>query len=182
VTVTLNHSHRPTTAAHPRDTTANGKDAGPLTVTLTLTLSGPTAAQTAHHLVNALSDNPPGSARSVLDGIVIESTTAVTPPTIDAPVVIDTVSRSVLVQGVLARFTRREYDLLLFLADHSGAAFTRRQLLRSVWGHEFSGERTVDVHIRRVRAKLHGHGPTISTVHGFGYRLEDVDRIGVWRG
>ncbi|NUT34313.1 MAG: winged helix-turn-helix transcriptional regulator [Hamadaea sp.] len=75
------------------------------------------------------------------------------------------------------RFTRREFDLLLFLTQHAGICFTRLQLLRSVWGHEFSGERTVDVHVRRVRVKLAGFGPTVSTVHGFGYRLDDVDRV-----
>jgi two-component system OmpR family response regulator len=186
VTVTLSHSYRPPIASPTRDVTASGNDAGPLTVTLTLTLSGPAAAETAHHLVNALADSSPAlSGSSVLDGIVIEPTSVAEPhipASIDAPVVIDTVSRTILVDGGASRFTRREYDLLLFLADHAGAAFTRRQLLRAVWGHEFSGERTVDVHIRRVRAKLGGKGPTISTVHGFGYRLEDVEQVAVWRG
>jgi len=79
------------------------------------------------------------------------------------------------------RFTRREFDLLLHLSDHAGICFTRRQLLRSVWGHEFSGERTVDVHIRRIRVKLAGYGPTISTVHGFGYRLDHADRVRIVR-
>ena len=181
--MTLNHSHRSPFAAFTRDITATGKDAGPLTVTLTLTLSGPTAAETAHHLVNALADTPALYSSSVLDGIVVEPEAPTPAPvSLVAPVVIDTVSRSVLVAGDPARFTRREYDLLLFLADHAGAAFTRRQLLRAVWGHEFSGERTVDVHIRRVRAKLDGHGPNLATVHGFGYRLEEVDQVGIWRG
>jgi two-component system, OmpR family, response regulator len=79
------------------------------------------------------------------------------------------------------RFTRREFDLLLHLAEHAGVCFTRRQLLRSVWGHEFSGERTVDVHVRRIRAKLGECGPTISTVHGFGYRLDDAARMRIAR-
>ncbi|WP_051366500.1 winged helix-turn-helix domain-containing protein [Hamadaea tsunoensis] len=79
------------------------------------------------------------------------------------------------------RFTRREFDLLLFLSEHPGICFTRLQLLRAVWGHEFSGERTVDVHVRRIRVKLRGYGPTIATVHGFGYRLDDTDRVRIVR-
>lgn len=83
--------------------------------------------------------------------------------------------------GVPIRLTRREFDLLLHLAEHAGICFTRSQLLRSVWGHEFSGERTVDVHVRRIRVKLAGFGPTISTVHGLGYRLDDTDRVQITR-
>jgi DNA-binding response OmpR family regulator len=177
--VTLNHSYRPAIAALTRDNAAASKDAGPLTVTLTLTLSGPSAAQTAQHLVTALADVPARDDGSVLDGFVVEPAPA---PPERAPLVIDTVSRSVQVDGATARFTRREYELLLYLAEHANAAFTRRQLLRAVWGHEFSGERTVDVHIRRVRAKLDSHGGIITTVHGFGYRLEDDDQLAVWRG
>jgi len=86
-------------------------------------------------------------------------------------------ARTATLLGVPIRFTRREFDLLLFLTEHAGICFTRLQLLRSVWGHEFSGERTVDVHVRRVRVKLSGFGPAIATVHGFGYRLDDAERV-----
>jgi DNA-binding response OmpR family regulator len=90
-------------------------------------------------------------------------------------------ARTSTLLGVPIRFTRREFDLLLHLSQHPGICFTRRQLLRAVWGHEFSGERTVDVHVRRIRVKLAGYGPTIATVHGFGYRLDDADRTHVTR-
>lgn len=90
-------------------------------------------------------------------------------------------ARTATLLDVPIRFTRREFDLLLHLAEHAGICFTRRQLLRSVWGHEFSGERTVDVHVRRIRVKLAGFGPTISTVHGFGYRLDHTDLVRVAR-
>jgi DNA-binding response OmpR family regulator len=90
-------------------------------------------------------------------------------------------ARTATLLDVPIRFTRREFDLMLHLTEHAGICFTRRQLLRSVWGHEFSGERTVDVHIRRIRVKLAGFGPTISTVHGFGYRLDDASRVAVTR-
>jgi DNA-binding response OmpR family regulator len=77
--------------------------------------------------------------------------------------------------------TRREYDLLLFLAGHPGRVFTRPQLLKWVWGYEIvSGERTVDVHIRRLRRKLREHGPTISTIRGIGYRFDDPTLVDVF--
>jgi two-component system phosphate regulon response regulator PhoB len=57
---------------------------------------------------------------------------------------------------------------------HPGAVLTRERLLRGVWGHEFVGPRTVDVHVRRVRAKLEdaGHPNLIRTVHGVGYAFD----------
>ncbi len=66
---------------------------------------------------------------------------------------------------------RREFDLLLYLAEHPGQVFTRGQLLSAVWGDVFTGPRTVDVHIRRVRSKLGARRPLITTVRGVGYRL-----------
>lgn len=170
-------------------------DAEPLTVTLTLTLTGPDAAHAATRLVHALSETEP-LRNTVWDGEIAQPTPLAprATPTASralkavkasgpqsAPVVIDMVSRTVTVVGEQVRFTRREYDLLLFLTRHAGAAFTRLQLLRAVWGHEFSGERTVDVHVRRLRSKLGQHGPTIATVHGFGYRLDQVEQVSLRR-
>lgn len=88
--------------------------------------------------------------------------------------------RVALLDGEPLSLTRREFDLLLFLSDHAGRVFDRPQLLRLVWGHQvICGERTVDVHIRRLRAKLERTGPTISTVRGVGYRLDAADRVAV---
>jgi two-component system OmpR family response regulator len=84
--------------------------------------------------------------------------------------------------GVPLTLTRREYGLLLFLADHPGRVYTRPQLLRAVWEQDLvSGVRTVDVHVRRIRAKLGEVGPVIGTVHGVGYRLDAADRVTVVR-
>ncbi|MEV4414467.1 winged helix-turn-helix domain-containing protein [Catellatospora sp. NPDC049609] len=152
----------------------------PLTVTLTLKLTGPDAASAATRLVHALADAEP-LRDTVWDGEIATPEPAPAPPVTATPVVIDTVSRTVDVDGSPVRFTRREFELLFFLVRHTGAAFTRLQLMRAVWGHEFSGERTVDVHVRRVRAKLGGHGAALSTVHGFGYRLEPGSGIGLRR-
>jgi DNA-binding response OmpR family regulator len=69
--------------------------------------------------------------------------------------------------------TYMEYELLKFLAQHPGKVFTRETLLSRVWGYEYyGGARTVDVHIRRLRAKLgEEHANLIATVRSVGYRF-----------
>ncbi len=69
--------------------------------------------------------------------------------------------------------TYMEYELLKFLAQHPGKVFTREILLSRVWGYEYyGGARTVDVHIRRLRAKLsEEHAGLIQTVRSVGYRF-----------
>ncbi|MGC4896773.1 winged helix-turn-helix domain-containing protein [Micromonospora sp. DT31] len=69
--------------------------------------------------------------------------------------------------------TRIEYELLLFLVEHPRRVFTRRQLLAHVWGYDHAVARTVDVHVRRLRAKFGPDTPLVTTVHGVGYRLAD---------
>ncbi|WP_431927059.1 winged helix-turn-helix domain-containing protein [Micromonospora wenchangensis] len=77
--------------------------------------------------------------------------------------------------------TRIEFDLLLFLAEHPHQVFTRLQLLANVWGYEHAVARTVDVHIRRLRAKLGADTPLVTTVYGVGYRLADEARVRIDR-
>ncbi|MBQ1047754.1 winged helix-turn-helix transcriptional regulator [Micromonospora sp. C51] len=84
---------------------------------------------------------------------------------------IDPDARTVTRGGVPVELCRREYDLLLFFAEHPGRVFTRTQILDVVWNQPFTGPRTVDVHIRRLRHKLGVQPPLITTVHGVGYRL-----------
>ena len=69
--------------------------------------------------------------------------------------------------------TFKEFELLKYLAQHPGRVFTREQLLREVWGYDyFGGTRTVDVHVRRLRAKLGPENETmIGTVRKVGYRF-----------
>ena len=69
--------------------------------------------------------------------------------------------------------TYMEYELLKFLAQHPGKVFTRETLLSRVWGYEYyGGARTVDVHVRRLRAKLgEEHAGLIQTVRSVGYRF-----------
>lgn len=77
--------------------------------------------------------------------------------------------RTVVRAGTRIDLTRREFDLLLHLAKHPRQVFTRTQLLRVVWGDNLSGDRTVDVHVARLRHKL--ATPLLETVRGVGYRL-----------
>lgn len=84
---------------------------------------------------------------------------------------IDAGKRSVSTPGgEVIEPTAKEFDLLWFLAENSGLAMSRGQILQAVWGYEYFGEtRTVDVHIRQLRKKL--DGIPIETVWGVGYRL-----------
>ncbi|MEN6415458.1 MAG: response regulator transcription factor [Armatimonadota bacterium] len=87
--------------------------------------------------------------------------------------VIDTESFEVTVDGRQLALTFKEFELLRFLAAHPGRVHTREALLNQVWGYEyFGGLRTVDVHVRRIRAKLGiRHDNLIQTVHGVGYKF-----------
>ena len=87
--------------------------------------------------------------------------------------VIDTESFEVTIDSRQLALTFKEFELLRFLAAHPGRVHTREALLNQVWGYEyFGGLRTVDVHVRRIRAKLGAkHENLIQTVHGVGYKF-----------
>ena len=69
--------------------------------------------------------------------------------------------------------TYKEYELLALLLKHQGRVYSREQILDLIWGHDYDGEnRTVDVHIRTLRAKLGDSAQLIKTVRGVGYKLE----------
>jgi two-component system response regulator ResD len=84
--------------------------------------------------------------------------------------------RSVVGPRGPAELTQKEFDLLLYLAQHPGRVFTRAELLESVWGYEVYGDAsTVTVHVRRIREKIEADPSDprfISTVWGVGYRFE----------
>ena len=88
-------------------------------------------------------------------------------------VVVDEASYTAKLGGRLLDLTFKEFELLKYLAQHPGRVFTRDQLLQEVWGYDyFGGTRTVDVHVRRLRAKLGGdHETLIGTVRNVGYRF-----------
>jgi DNA-binding response OmpR family regulator len=87
--------------------------------------------------------------------------------------VIDEVTYAARLRGRALDLTFKEFELLKFLAQHPGRVFTRAQLLQEVWGYDyFGGTRTVDVHVRRLRAKLGTeHESLIGTVRNVGYRF-----------
>jgi DNA-binding response OmpR family regulator len=86
---------------------------------------------------------------------------------------IDEATYAARLRGRILDLTFKEFELLKFLAQHPGRVFTRAQLLQEVWGYDyFGGTRTVDVHVRRLRAKLGAeHEALIGTVRNVGYRF-----------
>jgi DNA-binding response OmpR family regulator len=91
-------------------------------------------------------------------------------------VTIDEVSYQAKVNGKALDLTFKEFELLRFLAGHPQRVFTREQLLSEVWGYDyFGGTRTVDVHVRRLRAKLGDMESLIATVRNVGYRFTVAD-------
>jgi two-component system alkaline phosphatase synthesis response regulator PhoP len=89
--------------------------------------------------------------------------------------VIDSARCEVLLAGQPVMLTYREYELLKFLARDRGRVFTREALLDKVWGYDYyGGDRTVDVHIRRLREKIEDQTHTfIETVRNIGYRFRE---------
>jgi DNA-binding response OmpR family regulator len=89
--------------------------------------------------------------------------------------VIDEAAREARIDDADVGLKPREFALLLELASNAGIALSRSMLLERVWGFDYEGdERTVDVHVRRLRAKIeerHALGSAIATVHGFGYKF-----------
>lgn len=89
--------------------------------------------------------------------------------------VINASSYTARLRGRVLDLTYKEFELLRYLAGHPGRVFTRAQLLQEVWGYDyFGGTRTVDVHVRRLRAKLGvEYDQHIGTVRNVGYRFNE---------
>ena len=81
---------------------------------------------------------------------------------------------SVVYKGALQQMPPKEIELLYFLAASPNQVFTRQQLLNHIWGYDYVGDtRTVDVHMKRLRKKIHDTGKwSLSTVWGVGYKFE----------
>jgi DNA-binding response OmpR family regulator len=100
-----------------------------------------------------------------------------TPPSdiiVAGELLIDTARCEVSLAGAPVELTFREYELLKFLASNRGRVFSREVLLNKVWGYEyFGGDRTVDVHVRRLRSKIEESGQVyVETVRNIGYRFK----------
>lgn len=86
---------------------------------------------------------------------------------------LDLAGRTLSVDGRIVTLTRREFDLLAYLEDHRGVALSRQELMNTVWQTGYLvGDRTIDVHIRRLRVKLGRYANRLSTLRGYGYRLD----------
>jgi len=93
----------------------------------------------------------------------------------EGPIVLDPGRHTVMVRGAPVALTPKEFDLLQVLLEASGRVLSREHLLTRVWGYAHADEiesRTVDVHVRRLRAKLGDDGRRIATVKSVGYRFE----------
>ena len=92
---------------------------------------------------------------------------------------VDEATYSAKLKGRVLDLTFKEFELLKYLAQHPGRVFTRAQLLQEVWGYDyFGGTRTVDVHVRRLRAKLGPeHESLIGTVRNVGYRFVTPEKV-----
>lgn len=88
-------------------------------------------------------------------------------------IIVEDEKRLVHVCGEIVEFTPKEYDLLLYFIQNVDIALSRENILNSVWNYDYAGDlRTVDTHIKQLRAKLTSKCAYIKTVHGFGYRFE----------
>jgi two-component system OmpR family response regulator len=157
-------------------------EAPSLTLTLSIPLAGDALTPQAYRLIEAVRDLVETSQGTVTMAPVetLDLVEPVEPAEVREPakgngpeVQLMVASRQVVVDGEALPLTRLEFDLLLFLAENPRRVFTRAQLLTGVWGYDHTGERTVDVHVRRLRVKLGNTLPLITTVYGVGYRLSD---------
>ncbi|WP_188744189.1 response regulator transcription factor [Agromyces bauzanensis] len=108
-----------------------------------------------------------------VSGILRRASAGTSPSRRHGRLELDATRRRVTVDGVAADLTATEFDLLLALVRQPGRVFTRPELLAQVWGKaDYSGGRTVDVHVAQLRAKL-GPPAGIRTVHGVGYTADE---------
>jgi DNA-binding response OmpR family regulator len=92
------------------------------------------------------------------------------------PIALDLDMHLARVEGEALDLTRREFELLAYFLQNPRRVLSREKILQQVWGLEYLGEsRTIDAHVRRVRAKLGNAASLIETVVGVGYRLGSVD-------
>jgi DNA-binding response OmpR family regulator len=139
-------------------------------VTVTISISGGAAAGRERVLA---------ALRGLVEVAGPEVEVVVEPP--PGGIHLDPAVRTVLRDGRPVDLSRLEYDLLLFLARHPRQVFSRSQLLSQVWGHTHTTNRTVDVHVSRLRTKL-ADPDVVTTVYGLGYRLSDDAAVAVLEG
>ena len=86
---------------------------------------------------------------------------------------INELRREVRIDGAPVELTLKEYELLVYFKNNRAIALSRESILNAVWGYDYFGDlRTVDTHVKKLRAKLGDCGAMIGTVRGYGYRFE----------
>ncbi|GIE93077.1 winged helix-turn-helix domain-containing protein [Paractinoplanes rishiriensis] len=139
-------------------------------VTVTISIAGGAAGR----------DRVLAALRDLVDlaGAAVEVAVDTAEPRTTGAIQLDPRARTALRNGDQLDLSRLEYDLLLFLARHPRQVFSRSQLLSQVWGHTHTTNRTVDVHVSRLRTKL-DDPEVVTTVYGLGYRLADDAAVAV---
>ncbi len=96
---------------------------------------------------------------------------------ISGPIELLLKSKSLVLHGKGVPLTQKEFDLLAFFLSNPHEVLSREQILNAIWSYDYEGDpRTVDTHIKQLRAKLKEAGGYIRTVHGRGYLYDDPDR------
>jgi len=92
------------------------------------------------------------------------------------PLTIDREKYIVFIDGTEKIFPKKEFEVLFYLANNPGRVFSRETLLKDVWGNDvYVVDRTIDVHVRKIREKLEQYSDLIETVKGVGYRFKSVE-------
>ena len=88
-------------------------------------------------------------------------------------IVIDRIAHSVIIEGLEVELSFKEFELLTYFVENEGTALSRDKILDSVWSFDYFGDaRTVDTHVKKLRAKMGSCGTMIKTIRGVGYKFE----------
>lgn len=88
-------------------------------------------------------------------------------------IVVDKAAHSVTIDGEAAELSFKEFELLTYFIENSGIALSREKILNNVWNYDYFGDaRTIDTHVKKLRAKLGSKGDMIKTIWGMGYKFE----------
>ena len=90
-------------------------------------------------------------------------------------IIIDKSAHSVKIDGNEVELSFKEYELLVYFIENKGIALSREKILNNVWNYDYFGDaRTIDTHVKKLRAKMGDKGDYIKTVWGMGYKFEAV--------
>ncbi|CAM5708637.1 winged helix-turn-helix domain-containing protein [Mycolicibacterium aubagnense] len=143
-----------------------------------LTVELPTASRDALAQVTTLMDEFSAYLAYRVPGARVDKSAVApgpvrtSPPTPIGGLVIDRSTRRVIADGRPIAMAYKEFELLAYLAQHPRRIISRDELIENVWDAGLASTRTIDTHVRRLRAKLGVHALTLTTVRGKGYRFD----------